>query len=85
MAQQRSGRIGFSGRVSDPSDAAEVEARALAPAVARSVGASGTAAPATTVAGPDVHRAPAAGAPAADLGTVLSVPAMEALRRDATG
>ncbi|MEU7906464.1 DUF4157 domain-containing protein [Actinoplanes sp. NPDC049118] len=89
VAQQSPGRIGFSRRVSDPSDAAEVEARALAPAVARSVESADTAPEtagpaATPAAGRDVHRAPTPGAPAADLGTVLSVPAMEALRRDAT-
>jgi hypothetical protein len=85
VAQQDGGRIGFSGRISHPSDAAEVEARALAPAVARSVdaAASAPAGPVTALA-PGVHRAPGPGAPPADLGTVLSVPAMEALRRDAT-
>jgi Domain of unknown function (DUF4157) len=90
VAQQNSGRIGFSRGVSDPSDAAEVEARALAPGVARSVDTAaltpGTPAGPATALGADqgVHRAPTPGAPAQDLGTLLSVPALEALRRDAT-
>jgi hypothetical protein len=91
VAQQNG--IGFSGRVSNPSDAAEVEARSLAPAVARAAGVStsstsfgsfGSSTQAAGSAGLGVHLAPASGAPAADLGTVLSVPAMDALRRDAT-
>jgi hypothetical protein len=86
VAQQSSGRLAFSREVSDPSDAAEVEARALAPGVARSVDSAAPAAGPATVpaAGHDVHRAPTPGAPALDLGTLLSVPALEALRRDAT-
>jgi hypothetical protein len=58
VAQQQSGRIGYSGRVSDPSDAAEVEARALAPAVARSVEVAPSAAPVTRAAERGVHLAP---------------------------
>jgi Domain of unknown function (DUF4157) len=94
VAQQRSGELGFSGRISDPADPAEVEARSLAPGLARSVdvgvvdplSASVNASVGTegSVAGHDVHRQPNPGTAAPDLGTTLSVPAMEDLRRVAT-
>ncbi len=86
VAQQSSGGLSFSGRVSDPADPAEVEARSLAPALARSVDATATdASPAGLVpASAQVHRAPNPGTAAPDLGSVLSVAALEELRRLAT-
>jgi hypothetical protein len=77
---QQSGRIGFSGRVSDPSDAAEVEARAIAPAVARSAEASATAVPATGVAGRDVHLAPDT-----EAGPTPAIAGYDLRRRDSNG
>ncbi|MEU0885644.1 DUF4157 domain-containing protein [Lentzea sp. NPDC005914] len=90
VAQQHVGRSGLSGRISDPSDASESEARALAPTVARSVDTAVSLVdlsvdpPVTVPAGAVTQRAPGPDALAPDLGTLLSVPALEALRREAT-
>lgn len=77
-------------RVSRPSDATEVEARAHAPALARAVASARPAAPtpeATTAparADHGLHRSPTPDAPAQDVGVTLAVAALEALRHDAT-
>jgi hypothetical protein len=68
---QQPGRVGYSGSLSDPADAAEVEARALAPAVARSVEGSPSTGAVTTAAGQAVHLARRAGSQPTMTGLLL--------------
>jgi len=100
VAQQNTGAVSLSPRVSQPGDPAEANARAVARSVAADhlpAGAGNQAVarvlPLTGQASAVVHRQPAEGAPAGptavapaqpDLGSVLSVQAMEYLRVTAT-
>lgn len=79
---------GSGGRVSRPSDAVEVEARAVAPGAARAVTAASpsadVAARTTAHATEGLHRSPSSDPPGLSVGAGLSVAALESLRQEAT-
>lgn len=82
---------GSGGRVSRPSDAVEVEARAVAPGAARAVStaqdvsaAQDVPARTTAHAADGLHRSPTSTPPGLSVGAGLSVAALEALRQEAT-